>query len=129
MNLVVLEKKIFKVFTIQGHGGRLGHVTLTKCIKFIPFFAWRLHINFIQIALVLSEKKSFENVDREQTNEFKSRSLNDLDLQSFIRVEYKCIFTSESTQQFKTHFSVLPIREFKEPNLTLQKIGLPKVTI
>ena len=25
----VLEKKIFKFFTIYGHGGHLGHVTLT----------------------------------------------------------------------------------------------------
>ena len=29
---VVLKKKIFKVFTIYGHGGHLGHVTWTKYI-------------------------------------------------------------------------------------------------
>ena len=27
IGLLVLEKKILKVFTIYGHGGHLGHVT------------------------------------------------------------------------------------------------------
>ena len=27
IGFLVLEKKIFKVFTIYGHGGHLGHVT------------------------------------------------------------------------------------------------------
>ena len=33
---LVLGKKIFKVFTIYGHGGHIGHVTLRVCIIFIP---------------------------------------------------------------------------------------------
>ena len=32
--LLVLEKKIFKGFTIYGHGGHLDHVTLTIYINF-----------------------------------------------------------------------------------------------
>ena len=35
IGLLVLEKKIFKVFTIYGHGGHLGHVTWTICINFL----------------------------------------------------------------------------------------------
>ena len=27
IGLLVLEKKMFKVFTINGHGGHVGHVT------------------------------------------------------------------------------------------------------
>ena len=34
-DLVVLEKKIFKVFTIYGRGGHLGHVIWTKYINFL----------------------------------------------------------------------------------------------
>ena len=34
---LVLGKKIFlKVFTIYGHGGHIGHVTLRVCTIFIP---------------------------------------------------------------------------------------------
>ena len=36
----------FKVFTIHGHGGHLGHVTWTKYIKFLFPFAIRLHMKF-----------------------------------------------------------------------------------
>ena len=43
---LVLEKKILKVFTIYGHGGHLGHVTLTIYIKFCSPFPRRLHIKF-----------------------------------------------------------------------------------
>ena len=43
---LVLEKKIFKVFTIYGHGGHLGHVTLTIYINFRSPFPRRLHIKF-----------------------------------------------------------------------------------
>ena len=30
-----LEKNIFKIFTIYGHGGHLDHVTWTKYINFL----------------------------------------------------------------------------------------------
>ena len=40
IGLLVLEKKIFKVFTIYGDGGHLGHVTRTIYINF------RSHIKF-----------------------------------------------------------------------------------
>ena len=35
IGLLVLEKKILKVFTINGHGGHLGHVTCTIYINFL----------------------------------------------------------------------------------------------
>ena len=46
LGLLVLEKKIFKVFTIYGHGGHLGHVTWTIYINFRSPFPRRLHIKF-----------------------------------------------------------------------------------
>ena len=36
----------FKVFTIYGHGGHLGHVTWTIYINFCSPFPRRLHIKF-----------------------------------------------------------------------------------
>ena len=36
----------FNVFTIYGHGGHLGHVTLTIYINFLSSFPRRLHIKF-----------------------------------------------------------------------------------
>ena len=36
----------FKVFTIYGHGGQLGHVTWTISINFRSPFPRRLHIQF-----------------------------------------------------------------------------------
>ena len=36
----------FKVFTIYGHGGHLGHVTWTIYINFRSPFPRRLHIKF-----------------------------------------------------------------------------------
>ena len=60
---MVLEKKIFKVFTIYGHGGHLGHVTLAKYINILSSFAWRLHMKLNKNSQVVSEKRSFENVD------------------------------------------------------------------
>ena len=40
------EEVFLKVFTIYGHGGHLGHVTLTVYIKFCSPFPRRLHIKF-----------------------------------------------------------------------------------
>ena len=43
---VVLEKRTFKVFTLYGLGGHLGHVTGTKYINFPSAFAWKLYTKF-----------------------------------------------------------------------------------
>ena len=42
----VLEKKIFKVFTIYGHGGHLGYVTRSIYTNFGSLLPRRLHIKF-----------------------------------------------------------------------------------
>ena len=43
----VPEKKFFfKVFTIYGHGGHLGHVTWTIYINFSSLFLRMLHMKF-----------------------------------------------------------------------------------
>ena len=44
--LPVLKKKIFKYFTIYGHGGHLGHATWTIYINFRSPFPKRLHMKF-----------------------------------------------------------------------------------
>ena len=52
--LLVLEKKnigsgeeeFFKVFTIYGHGGHVGHVTQLICITFHSHSSSSFHINF-----------------------------------------------------------------------------------
>ena len=46
IGLLVLEKKILKVFTIYGRGGHLGHVTWNIYINFGSPFLRRLHIKF-----------------------------------------------------------------------------------
>ena len=46
IRLPVLEKKIFKVLTIYGHGGHLGQVTWTIYINFHSPFSGRFHIKF-----------------------------------------------------------------------------------
>ena len=40
------EEVFFKVFTIYGHGGHLGHVTRTIYTNFGSPFLRRLHIKF-----------------------------------------------------------------------------------
>ena len=40
------EVDFFKVFTIYGHGGHLGHVTWTIHINFRSPYPRRLHIKF-----------------------------------------------------------------------------------
>ena len=42
----VPEKILFKVFTIYGRGGHLGHVTWTIYINFSSPYPRRLHIKF-----------------------------------------------------------------------------------
>ena len=69
-----------KGFTIYQHGGHLYHVTWTKYINFLPPFAWRLDMNLVDISLVISEERSFENDDIKMTTDLLPRSPNDLDL-------------------------------------------------
>ena len=38
--------RFLKVFTINEHGGHLGHVTCTIYINFLSHFQWRLHTKF-----------------------------------------------------------------------------------
>ena len=39
-------RRFMKVFTINKHGGHLGHVTCTIYINFLSYFPMRLHIKF-----------------------------------------------------------------------------------
>ena len=53
------------VFTIYGHGGHLGHVTLiiyTIYFFFISHFPWRLHMEFGFGGQAVSEKMFKNNV-------------------------------------------------------------------
>ena len=51
-------KKIVKVLAIYGHGGHLGHVTVTVLINSCPSFPRKLHIKFDLICKVVSDKRS-----------------------------------------------------------------------
>ena len=55
---------MFKVFTIYGRGGHLGHVTWTIYINFRSRFPRRLHINLALNGQAVSEEKTFENCGR-----------------------------------------------------------------
>ena len=60
------EKIFFKVFTIHGHGGHLGHVARAIYINFRSPFPRRLHIKFDLIGQAVSEEKTFENGGQQQ---------------------------------------------------------------
>ena len=55
----VLEK-IFKVFTIYGRGGHLGHVTSIMSSDFHFLVPESFHTKFVQICTVVSEKIRFK---------------------------------------------------------------------
>ena len=60
MGLLVLEKTIFKVFTIYGHGSHVGHVTQLICINFHSLFSLKLSYEFwFKIADLFLRKTSF----------------------------------------------------------------------
>ena len=40
------EEVFLKVFTINGNGGHLGHVTCTSYINFLSHFPRRIHMEF-----------------------------------------------------------------------------------
>ena len=46
IGLLVLEKKIFKVFTIYGHGGHVGQVTQLICVNFHSHSPLSFHMSF-----------------------------------------------------------------------------------
>ena len=46
IGLLVLKKKILRVFAIYSHGGLLGHVTMTIYTNFHLLFLRMLHIKF-----------------------------------------------------------------------------------
>ena len=55
-----MEKKIF---TMYGHGGRLGHVTKIIFIDLCLLFPSRIHIKMALTGKTISEKKRFEHND------------------------------------------------------------------
>ena len=58
---LVHEKKIFEgFFTINGHGGHLGHVTSNMSSDFISLYLKAFIQNLVQIGTVVSEKIQFE---------------------------------------------------------------------
>ena len=52
ISLLVLEKKIFKDFTIYGHSGHVGHVTQLICINFHSYSPSSFHMNFGSNSLI-----------------------------------------------------------------------------
>ena len=74
------EEDFFKVFTIYGHGGHLGHVTsitLTNFLLFVQNLKAFIQ-NLVQKGTVVSEKVWFEFL---YVHDLGPRSRNDLDLQ------------------------------------------------
>ena len=77
INFVVLESYqvsrqpvlwFLSFFTIYERGGHLGHVSRTKYIKtFFHVLPEGCIRNLIEIGLVVSEEKFFENIDRRRT--------------------------------------------------------------
>ena len=71
------EEDFFKVFTIYGHGGHLGHVTWTIYTNLRSPFPRRLHKNFALIGLAVLENKMFEIVDddHDDTDDYERRRM------------------------------------------------------
>ena len=72
--MAVLEK-IFKVFTIYGHGSHLGHMTWTRYLYF-PLLPGGCIRNSTEIGPVVLEK-SFRNADIKLTSDHWQRSPNE----------------------------------------------------
>ena len=56
------EEDFLRVFTINGRGGHLGHVTQMPLTKYGSPYPRRLHIKLALIGPAVSEKKMFEIV-------------------------------------------------------------------
>ena len=53
------KEDFFKVFTIHGHGGHVGHVTQLICINFHSYSPSSFHMNLIPNRLSVFEKNKF----------------------------------------------------------------------
>ena len=51
------EEDFFKVFTIYGHGGHVGHVTQLICINFHSYSPSSFHMNFGSNRPIVFQKK------------------------------------------------------------------------
>ena len=51
------EEDFFKVFTINGHGGHVGHVTQLICVNFHSYSASSFHMNLVLNRPTVFEKK------------------------------------------------------------------------
>ena len=78
IGLPIPEKKIFRVFTIYGHGGHLSHVTSIMSSDFHFLVSESFHENLVLIGEVVSEKIPFEFL---YVHDLGPRSRNDLYLQ------------------------------------------------
>ena len=66
IEIPVLEKRFLKVFTINGRGSHLGHVTWTIDTNLGSPLSRTLHIKFGFDWPAVSEEKMFENGERQQ---------------------------------------------------------------
>ena len=83
------EKDFWRVFTIYGHGGHLGHVTSICHQIFISLYLKAFIQSLVQINTVVSEKIRFEFL---YVHDLGPRSRNDLDLQySHIFIKSICL--------------------------------------
>ena len=82
------EEHFFRVFTIYGHGGRLGHVTCSNNINFLSLFARRLQIKFTGNWPRRFREECLKYVDKQLTYDLCPRSPNDLDLYNTIGVKF-----------------------------------------
>ena len=64
----VPKKKIFKGFTIYGHGGHLSHVTWIFIYTLVPPSYRCFIVNLALIGLAVSEKNIFEIVNGRRTD-------------------------------------------------------------
>ena len=53
------EEDFFKVFTIYGHGGHLGHVAQLICINFHSYSPSSFHITLVPNRPTVFEKNKF----------------------------------------------------------------------
>ena len=93
---MVLEKKIFKGFSIYGHGGHLG-VTCTKYINFLPSFAYKLHMKFNS-----NWPRSFKD---EELNSKLYNYINLLSMCKIIIVTYICTNYNNYRQYTLTNYT------------------------
>ena len=72
------EEDFWRVFSIYGCGGHLGHVTSIMSSDFYSLVPESFHKNWVQIGTVVSEKIRFDFL---YVHDLDTMSRNDLDLQ------------------------------------------------